>query len=132
MNYSEFLKEATTQLLVKGNFNIVESHFSGQYVAHSQGKDFHGLDFVKKYTKSLRKSISELKLSSIEIITESNGHVSWQRKFFGIHQVAMKGIPASFKKIKWTELVVSRIENEKITEEWFLSDLPFQLMIKHK
>ena len=47
MDYSEYLKEITFQLLVKENFNIVEDYFSEQYVAHSQGKDFHGLDFVK-------------------------------------------------------------------------------------
>jgi predicted ester cyclase len=132
MDYSEYLKEITIQLFVKGNLKIVEDYFSEQYVAHSQGKDFNGLDFVKKYTKSLRKSITELKLSAIEIITESEGYVSWQRTFSGIHQAAIKGIPPSFKKVKWTEMVVSRIENGKITEEWVLSDLPFQLMIKHK
>lgn len=132
MNYSEFLKEVTTQLLVKGNLDIIESHFSNDYLAHSQGKTYQGQEFVKQFTKSLRKSISGMKLLSIEIIHESEGYVTWQRTFTGTHQASMKGIPPSLKKVKWSEMVVSRIENEKITEEWVLSDLPFQLMIKHK
>lgn len=132
MNYSEFLKEVTTQLLVKGNLEIVDTHFSDHYLAHSQGKSYTGQDFVKQYTKSLRKSISVLKLLSIEILQESESCVSWQRTFTGVHQTSMKGIPPSLKKIKWTEMVVSKIENERISEEWVLSDLPFQLMIKQK
>ncbi len=132
MNYSTFLKEVTTQLLVKGHLEIIESHFSIDYLAHSNGKTYKGHDFVKQFTKTLQKSISELKLLSIEIIHESDGYVTWLRTFTGIHQASMKGIPPSLKKVKWSEMVVSRIDNEKLIEEWVQSDLPFQLMIKNK
>ena len=44
----------------------------------------------------------------------------------------MKGIPASNKKVRWYEIVVSRFDNDKIIEEWVVSDLGFQLMLKHK
>jgi predicted ester cyclase len=42
----------------------------------------------------------------------------------------MQGIPASMNKLKWNEIVVTRFEGEKIAEDWVVSDLAFQLMIK--
>jgi len=45
----------------------------------------------------------------------------------GLH---MMGIPASEKKIKWKEMVVSRFEGDKIAEEWVVSELAGQLLLK--
>jgi hypothetical protein len=32
--------------------------------------------------------------------------------------------------VKWYEIVVSRFDKDKIIEEWVVSDLAFQLMLK--
>jgi predicted ester cyclase len=42
----------------------------------------------------------------------------------------MQGIPASNRKVKWTEIVVTRFNGERIAEEWLVSNLAFQLMLK--
>ena len=42
----------------------------------------------------------------------------------------MMGIPPSKKKIKWNEMVVSRFEGDKIAEEWVVSELAGQLLLK--
>lgn len=42
----------------------------------------------------------------------------------------MMGIPASNQRVKWQEMIVSRFENDKIVEEWVVSDLAGQLMIR--
>ena len=58
--------------------------------------------------------------------------MTWQRTLSGTHKADLKGIPASNKKVKWYEIVVTRFDKDKIIEEWLASDLAFQLMLKHK
>jgi predicted ester cyclase len=48
----------------------------------------------------------------------------------GKHKNNLKGIPATDKKVTWTEMVVSRFENNKIIEEWVVSELAGELMLK--
>ncbi|MEL7534953.1 MAG: ester cyclase [Bacteroidota bacterium] len=55
---------------------------------------------------------------------------SWKRSFKGTHKANMQGIPASNKAIVWEEMVVSRFENGKISEEHLVSDLAAQLLLK--
>jgi predicted ester cyclase len=42
----------------------------------------------------------------------------------------MMGIPPSDKKIKWIEMVVTRFEGDRIAEEWVVSELAGQLLLK--
>lgn len=124
------LKYITDQLIGKGNLNIVDSAFSSEYLAHAGEKTHHGHKFIKQFIKQLRKAIPDIKIVKIEILSETDQALTWQRTLSGTHKADLKGIPASNKKVKWFELVVSRFDHDKIIEEWVASDLAFQLMLK--
>ncbi|MFO7656420.1 MAG: ester cyclase, partial [Bacteroidales bacterium] len=64
--------------------------------------------------------------------SQTENTITWQRTFSGTHKTEMQGIPASMKKLKWNEIVVTRFEGERIAEDWLVSDLAFQLMIKQR
>lgn len=85
-----------------------------------------------QYMKSLRKSVSGIKVLKTELLSENGNLISWKRTLSGIHQAGFRGIPASGKRIKWEEMMVSRIEDALIAEEWLSSDLAFQLMLKNR
>ncbi len=124
------IKHIADQLIGKGDLNIVDSAFSSQYIAHAGEKTHHGHKFIKQFIKQLRTAIPDIKIVKIEIISETDHVVTWQRTLSGTHKADIKGIPASNKKVKWFELVVSRFDHDKIIEEWVASDLAFQLMLK--
>ena len=42
----------------------------------------------------------------------------------------LRGIPASGRKVKWVEMMVSRFEGGKIAEEWAASELAGELFAK--
>ncbi|MBK9510455.1 MAG: ester cyclase [Cytophagaceae bacterium] len=126
------LKQITDQLLSQGNSEIVDSAFSESYVAHSGDKNHKGHAFIKQFIKQLRTAIPDLKIVKIEVLAQSENLITWQRTLSGTHKAALKGIPASHKKIKWYEMVVTRFEGDKIAEEWLISDLAFQMMLKLK
>ena len=126
------IKYAVDQVIGQGNFVVVDSIFSENYIAHSGEKTYKGHKFIKQFAKQIRKAIPNIKIKKVEILSESDHVVTWQRFFIGTHKVSLKGIPASNKKIKWHEMVVSRFDNDNIIEEWIVSDLASQLMLKQK
>ncbi|MGE5355060.1 MAG: ester cyclase [Deltaproteobacteria bacterium] len=132
MARTEQIKNIAIQLISEGNLNIVDTYFSADYIAHAGEKTYNGHKFIMKFSKQLRTAIPDIKIVNIEILSQTEEMITWQRKLSGTHKSALKGIPASNKKIKWHEMLVSRFHDDKIIEEWIISDLAFQLMLKLK
>jgi len=132
MDRLEQIKNIADQLIGQGNLNIVDSAFSAEYVAHAGEKTHNGHKFIKQFIKQLRTAIPDIKIEKIVILSHSDNVLTWQRTLSGTHKADLKGIPASNKKVKWYEIVVSRFDKDKIIEEWVSSDLAFQLMLKLK
>ena len=124
------VKNTVDQLLGQGNFNIVDSVFSVNYVAHSGDKSYNGHKFIKQFAKQVRTALPNIKILNIELLSQTDNVLTWQRTFSGTHKADLMGIPASNKKVKWYEIVVSRFDKDKIVEEWLVSDLAFQLILK--
>lgn len=131
MENFNLLKNALEQLIAKGNMEIVDSSFSDNYVAHSGEKSYRGHEFIKRYAKEIRRAIPDVKISGVKLLLQGDNTIAWERRFCGTHKTALKGIPASNKRVTWSEMVVSRFENDKIVEEWVISELAFQLMVKN-
>jgi predicted ester cyclase len=132
MERFEQIKNIAGQLIGQGNLNIVDSAFSVDYVAHAGEKTHNGHKFIKQFTKQVRTAMPDIKIVKIENLSQTDNTLTWQRTLSGTHKADLRGIPASNKKIKWYEIVVSRFDKDKIAEEWVASDLAFQLMLKQK
>jgi predicted ester cyclase len=130
MNKVHQIRVVVDQLIGQGNFEVVDMVFSQNYIAHAGDKTYKGQKFIRQFTKQVRTAIPDIKISKIEFLSHSENIISWQRTFCGTHKAALRGIPASLKKVKWTEMVVTRFDGNKIAEEWVVSDLAFQLMLK--
>lgn len=127
MNAPEQIRLICEQLFEQGNTDNVDTFFEATYCAHDGDKTHKGIKFVKNFTKKLRHAIRDIKIRKIEILSQSENTIAWQRSFIGTHKFEMQGIPASDKKIKWNEIVVTRFSNGKIAEEWIVSNLAFTL-----
>ena len=44
------------------------------------------------------------------------------------HKPVFRGFPATGHKIAWRDMIVSRLEDEKLAEEWAVSDLAEHLL----
>lgn len=133
MNNLQLLKAAHAAVFEKTGIETtasIASFFSENYVAHAGDKTYKGIDFIVQYAGQLHTAIPDIRLMIIEPLAQTETMVTYQRKFSGTHKKKLKGITASGKKITWHEMVVTRFENNKIIEEWVLSDLAMQLMVK--
>ena len=130
MNREEKIEYIAKLLFEQGNIEIIDSAFVESYIGHYGDKKHTGQKFIKQFIEKLRLAIPDIKILKIEFLSQTENMITWQRTFSGTHKAEMQGIPASLKKLKWNEIVVTRFEGEKIAEDWLVSDLAFQLMLK--
>jgi predicted ester cyclase len=130
MHKEDQIKYALDQLIEQCNISVVEEIFTKDYIGHAEDKNYKGREFIKRFTKQVRTAIPDIRVLRVEFLVKASDSISWQRTLQGTHKANMMGIPASDRKIKWNEMVVSRFEGEKITEEWVVSELAGQLLLK--
>lgn len=132
MDRFALLKNTIDKLFIIGNYDIAVSVFSESYTAHAGDKTYTGQAFVRQFAQQIRNAIPNIRIRRIELLPETDRVLSWQKSFTGIHKASLMEIPASGKKVKWHEISVTRFDGDKIAEEWVISDLAFQLMLKNK
>lgn len=125
------IRETIELLIGQGITEVVESAFTPDYIAHAENKNHIGHDFIKNYILLLRTAIPDIKIKNLYVLMENENSIVWVRSMMGTHKTEMMGIPASGKTIKWNEMVVSRFEDGKIAEEWLVSELAGQLLLKN-
>jgi len=129
-NKEEIIKYVIEELIGKGNLGIIDETFSTDYVAHAGEKEYSGHAFIKRFANQLRTAIPDLRVVEVKFLAQDVNTIVWQRTLKGTHKVEMQGIPASEKKVKWVDMVVTRFNNEKIVEEWVVSELMGELLLK--
>ena len=129
-NKEEQIRTTVDELICQGNLEVIEATFASDYVAHAGEKKYQGHAFIKRFANQLRTAIPNIGIVDIKFLTQDTNTIVWQRTLKGTHRVEMKGIPPSGKTVKWTDMVVSRFENEKIAEEWVVSELMGELLLK--
>jgi predicted ester cyclase len=83
----------------------------------------------RSFAKQLRSAMPDIRVLKIEFLMQVGDTIAWQRTLRGTHQTNMKGIPASGKKVEWTDMLVTRFEGEKIAEDWAVSELAGKLLL---
>jgi len=130
MDKEEQIKNSNDQLIDKGNLDSVKKFFTADYVAHAEDKDYKGHDFIKRFAKQIRTALPDITVMKVKFFVNEGNTIAWQRTLHGTHKANMMGIPPSEKKITWNEMVVSRFEGDNIAEEWVVSELAGQLLLK--
>ena len=126
----ERIRVANDEILAKGNLGFVEEVFAADYVVHTDGKDFKGTEFVRRFVGQLRSAIPDLRVAQIEFLIQAGDTIAWRRTLGGTHKADMMGIPPTGQKVEWRDMLVTRFEGGKIVEEWAVSDLAGQLFMK--
>lgn len=128
--FKQLLAAANHELIDCGNLDCIGLYFADDYQARSGSKGGNGHQFVRKFVQRLRTALPDVKVTKVEVLSQAEDVVAWQRTLNGTHEKPLQGIPASNKKVTWTEMFVSRFNGERIIEDCMVSDLAGQLMIK--
>lgn len=130
MKKEEKIKFANKEIIELGNLDVIADIFTKNYTVHTTNKDYKGHDFIKRWAKQIRTAIPDIRLLAINFYIQTNDTVVWERILEGTHTNRMWGVRASGQRIRWKEMVVTRFYNDKIDEEWVVSELAGEMLGK--
>jgi predicted ester cyclase len=131
MNQEERIKFANEKLLGQGNIDVVDEIFAHNYIVHARGKEYKGHEFIKRFARQLRSAIPDIRVLKVEFLNQAGQTIAWQRTLSGTHKANMMGISPTGLIVEWRDMVITRFEDEKIAEEWAVSELAGQLLLQH-
>ncbi len=107
----------------KHNLDAIEDIFSSDFIDHmdSFGGLFQGLDGLKRGYSHQLTAFPDLQMTVQKLIAEDDKVVVYKTGT-GTHCEEYNGIPATGKKIKFTNVYIFRIKDKKIAEYWGLFD----------
>lgn len=129
-DYEERIVFANDEILEKGNFGAIAEVFSTTYVVHAGGKNYKGHPLIERFVRQLRLAIPNLRVLDVTLLLQSGDQVTWQRTLSGTHKADLMGIPPTGQKVEWRDMVVTRFDDVKIAEEWTVSELAGELLLK--
>jgi predicted ester cyclase len=129
-NKEELITHVVEELIEKGNLGIIDEIIAADYVAHAGEKVYRGHSFIKRFANQVRTAIPDLRVTEVKFLAQDVNTIVWQRTLRGTNEVEMRGMPPSGKKVKWLDMVVTCFNNGKIVEEWVVSELTGELLLK--
>lgn len=111
------------ELVNQGNLDVVDEIIAEDYVSHHNDPANlpHGPEGVKAFISITRTGFPDLRITVSQIFAEGDQVASmWTME--GTQTGEWFGAPPSGKRAKWDGIVVSRIANGKIAEDWYNFD----------
>ncbi len=124
------IKNAFEELVGKGNLDIMEDAIAEEYIVHAGENEYSVHSSIKEFVVQLRTAFPDLRVADVKFLAQDADTVIWQRTLEGTHEALIQGIPPSGKKVKWVEMAVTRVQNEKIVEEWVVSEFMGELLLR--
>lgn len=130
MKKEQIFRQANDNLINHNLTDHMEAFYLPDFKAHAEGKTYRGHEFIRRYSKQMHQALPDIAVIEMLFFVENENTIAWQRTLQGTHHANMMGIPASGKCVTWNEMVISRFAGVQIAEEWIVSELTGQLMIK--
>ena len=124
MNHSQ--NKNTVRLLIeealnKGNTSILEEIIHPGYLYTSPTEQMKGVSELKAFVLSIRKAFADLTISIDDQIAEGD-KVCTRISMKGTHSGDFLDFPQTGKKVNLQGVIISKIEDGLIKEEWELLD----------
>jgi steroid delta-isomerase-like uncharacterized protein len=115
----EIVRRVWEEIVNKGKLDIVDELFHPTYIEHIPGgiAKTKGPERVKRAVTWMKKVFPDLHYTIEDLIAEAEKVVS-RVTGTGTHKGEFMGVPATHKKVEMTAVVISRIKDGKIIEDW--------------
>jgi steroid delta-isomerase-like uncharacterized protein len=107
------------ELFSRGNLDAADEIYAPDYVGHdpSNPEDVRGLEAAKQAAADYREAFPDLRVTVEDLIAEGD-RVAARLRFRGTHLGELDGIAPTGRRVDCTGIVISRIEEGKIAEDW--------------
>lgn len=123
-NHKELMRLFVDQVVNKHDTNAADGLFQPNYVEHNKAiaSMGGGVEGFKKFASMVFAAFPDVKVTIVDLIAEGD-KVSYYAEVSGTHRGNFMGIPATNKKVTWTETHLFRFSNRKIAEHYGDADL---------
>lgn len=111
------LHERYIEEMNRGNFDVLDDLLAPEYIMHGAGVELEGPEAFKQYVQMMTSAFSSLErraedtfATNDRVVTRWTGHAR--------HTGEFAGIPPTNREITISGIIISRIENGKVVEEW--------------
>jgi len=107
------------ELFTQGNLDAADEIYAPDYVGHdpSNPEEVRGLEAAKQAAADYRQAFPDLRVTVEDLIAEGD-RVAARLRFRGTHLGELDGIAPTGRQVDCTGIVISRIEEGKIAEDW--------------
>ena len=111
------LHERYIEEMNRNNYEFLDEYLSPNYVMHGAGIEIEGPDAFKDYVRTMTSAFSNLERRAEDIVATDDRVVTrWSGT--AKHTGEFAGIQPTNREVTITGIIISRIENGKVAEEW--------------
>jgi steroid delta-isomerase-like uncharacterized protein len=121
-HYKLLANQVWEEIWHQGNLRRIDDLFTLDFVRHDPGRELHGIEQNRQFITSLRTAFPDGHFTVEDQIAEEN-KVAVRYRFKGTHLGDFQGIPPTHKQISYSGILIHRIADDKIAEQWTELDL---------
>ena len=121
MRPEELIHTLIDEAFNKGDLSVLEEIIHPEYLYSSTDSQLTGIDQLSQFIQTFRSSFPDLNLQIDDLVATDNRSCT-AFTLRGTHKEDFMGISATNKTVEIRGIVMSRIENDKIVEEWEILD----------
>ena len=106
----------------RGELDKIDDFFAPDFVRHDPGRELRGPEANRQFITGLRSAFPDAHYTVDDRIAEGD-KVCLRYRFQGTHEGPFLGIAPTGKRIAYSGILIYRILNNKIAEQWTEFDL---------
>jgi steroid delta-isomerase-like uncharacterized protein len=107
----------------QGKFEVMKELFTPDFVRHDpNGQELHGREETEQFIRKTRDTFPDLHYT-VEDALATQDKVVIRYYFEGTHKGDALGFPATGKQVRYSGILIQRVANGKIAEQWTEADL---------
>ncbi len=106
----------------QGQLSRIDELFTTNFVRHDPGRELHGTEQNRQFISSMRAAFPDLHYSVEDQIAEGD-KVVVRYRFQGTHLGPFQGMPPTGTQVVYTGILIYRVADNKIAEQWTEFDL---------
>ena len=121
-NHKRLANQVWEEVWRQGNLHRIDELFAPDFVRHDPGRELHGVEQNREFIASFRTAFPDGRFTVEDQIAEGD-KVAVRYRFEGTHLGDFQGMAPTRKRVRYSGILVYRVANEKIAEQWTELDL---------
>jgi steroid delta-isomerase-like uncharacterized protein len=118
----ELMHRAMEKVVSEGELGLIDEMADPDMTNHNPMPGFApGLEGLKEGIRALRTAFPDLEVQIHDLVSEGDKVVS-RHTVRGTHEDEFMGVPPTGKQIEWDAILIFRVVDGKITDQWLQQD----------